>query len=63
MAKIKLTRNDIEKAIPPLEKNEAIKQSERYEEEYHMSKKELDEIIERLKKLMNELEELEKVDK
>ncbi len=59
MAKNKLTRSDIDKAIPPREKDEAIRQSERYEMEYNISKKELDEILEKLEQLMELLKEKE----
>lgn len=57
MAKTKLTKKDIDKAIPPRKKDEAIKQSERYEKEYNLSKKELEEILEKFEELMKLLEE------
>ena len=59
MAKNKLTRSDIDKAIPPREKDKAIRQSERYEMEYNISKKELDGILEKLEQLMELLKEKE----
>ena len=55
--KIKLTRNDIEKVLPPQEREEAIKQSERYEKEYEISKKRLDELLSELEKLMKDIEQ------
>lgn len=59
MAKIKLTKNDFEKVLPPKEKQEAIEQSERYEKEYEKSKKQLDAILEQLERLMKELDKQE----
>lgn len=57
--KIKLTKSDIEKVIPPKDKNEAIEQSERYEKEYEISKKELEDILENLGQLMEEFKKME----
>ncbi len=57
--KNKLTKNDIDKIIPPKEKREAIEQSVRYEQEYEMSKRELEEIMGNLKQLAAQLSEEE----
>ena len=59
MAKIRLTKNDIDKIIPPKGKFAAIEQSERYEKEYEVSRKELDEILKQLEELMNRLNDSE----
>lgn len=59
MEKIKLTKRDIDKVIPPLGKNEAIKQSERYEKEYEESKRQLEELLKELEVLKDELRKLE----
>ena len=59
MEKIKLTKKDIEKVIPPKGKDEAIEQSERYEREYEASKKKLDDILKRLDEILKQLEESE----
>ncbi len=48
---VKLTKNEIEKIIPPKQKDDAIEQTKRYEEEYKISKKELEELLEKLSKL------------
>lgn len=57
---VKLTKNDIDKIIPPKPKNDAIKQTKRYEEEYEISKKEIEEIMERLSKLYEKINDDEK---
>lgn len=57
--KVKLTKSDIEKVIPPKDKSEAIEQSERYEKEYEVSKKELEAILESLEQLLEELKMIE----
>ena len=54
MAKVKLTKNDIERIRPPMDKEDAIEQTEKYVTEYEKSKKELDEILEKLKELYME---------
>ena len=54
MAKVKLTKKDIERVIPPMYKEGAIEQTEKYVSEYEKSKKELEEILEKLKELYNE---------
>lgn len=58
MAKNKLSRKDIEKVFPPKDKNEAIEQSERYEKEYEISKKELDEFLRKLEELSKKFSEI-----
>lgn len=58
--KTKLTKNDIDKVFPPKQRSEAIEQSERYEQEYEVSKKRLDDILEKLDEMLKELEKLEK---
>ena len=50
----KLTKNDIEKILPPLGKDEAIKQTERYEEEYENSKKEFEEFMKKIRETLEE---------
>ncbi len=60
--KTRLTGNDINRIIPPKEKEEAIKQSERYEKEYEQSRIELEKIrknLEELKAALKQLEELQ----
>ena len=57
---ITTAKNNIDKVLPPKEKKDAIEQSERYEKEYEMSRKKLDEILMELERLKKELEELEK---
>lgn len=59
MARNKLTKSDIDKALPPKEKREAIEQSERYVREYELSRKELDEMLSRLEKVMEKLKRTE----
>lgn len=59
--KVKLTKNDIEQVIPPKKKNEAIEQTERYEKEYEISKKELDRILEQMDALFEQLKESDEV--
>lgn len=54
MAKIKLTKKDIERVLPPMEKEQAIKQTEKYVAEYEKSKKELEEMLEKLKSMYNQ---------
>lgn len=54
MAKIKLTKKDIERVIPPMDKEQAIAQTEKYVLEYEKSKKELEEMLEKLKSMYSE---------
>lgn len=54
MAKVKVTKKDIDRIIPPMDKEGAIEQTEKYVTEYEKSKKQLDEIIEKLRELYNE---------
>lgn len=54
MGKTKLTRKDIERAIPPTDRKGAIKQAERYAAEYKRSEKEFDEMMKKLKELYKE---------
>lgn len=54
MRKTKLTRKDIERAIPPMDKESTIEQAERYAAEYKKSEKEFDEMMEKLKELYKE---------
>lgn len=54
---VKLTKNDIDKIIPPKQKGDAIEQTKRYEKEYEISKKEIEEIIEKLARLYGEMKE------
>lgn len=49
----KLTKNDIEKILPSLGKEEAIEQTERYREEYENSKKEFEEFMKKIKDTVN----------
>ncbi len=60
MEKKRLTKREIEKVLPPLERDDAIKQSVRYEREYEESKKQLEDILKKLEILKAELEKLEK---
>lgn len=57
--KSKLTKNDIDKVMPPKHKEGAIEQSERYEKEYEISKKELDDILKKMEKMMDALRDKE----
>lgn len=52
--RVKLTKKDIERVIPPMDKEGAIEQTEKYVSEYEKSKKELEDILEKLKELYNE---------
>ena len=54
MKKTKLTRKDIERTIPPMDKESAIEQAEKYAAEYKRSEKEFDEMMEKLKELYKE---------
>ena len=54
MRKTKLTRKDIERAIPPMDKESAIEQAEKYAAEYKRSEKESDEMMGKLKELYKE---------
>ena len=54
MRKTKLTRKDIERAIPPMDKESAIEQAEKYAAEYKRSEKEFDEMMGKLKELYKE---------
>jgi hypothetical protein len=58
--KIKLTKKDIDRAFPPREKEDAIEQSARYEQEYESSRKELDEMLKKMDELLKKLEAMEK---
>lgn len=57
--KSKLTKSDMDRIIPPKKKAEAIEQSERYEREYELSKKELDDMIKKLDELLEKLKNSE----
>lgn len=57
--KSKLTKSDMDRIIPPKKKDEAIEQSERYEREYELSKKELDDMIKKLDELLEKLKNSE----
>lgn len=50
----KLTKNDIERVLPTLEKDKAIEQTERYMAEYENSKKEFEELMRRMREILNE---------
>ena len=50
----KLTKNDIESVLPPLEKKEAIEQTERFREEYENSKKQFEELLEKMSQMIKE---------
>ena len=54
MTSVKLTKKDIERVLPPMDKERAIEQTEKYVSEYEKSKKELEEILKKLKELYNE---------
>lgn len=56
MQRNKLTKKDIDRVLPPKEKEEAIEQSERYEKEYETSKRKLDEILQQLEEMMKSFE-------
>lgn len=56
----KLTKNDIERVLPILDKQEAIEQTERFVAEYENSKKEFEEIIEKIDQMIDAEAELEK---
>lgn len=60
MEKIKLTKKDIDRIIPPKNKKDAIEESERFEQEYEKNKKDLEEILEALKKLAEEFNKNER---
>lgn len=50
----KLTKNDIESVLPPLEKKEAIEQTERFREEYEKSKKQFEELLEKMSQMLKD---------
>ena len=50
----KLTKNDIESVLPPLEKKEAIEQTERFREEYENSKKQFEELLEKMSQMIKD---------
>ena len=54
MAKIKLTKKDIERVLPTMDKEQAIKKTEKYVAEYEKSKKELEEMLGKLKSMYNQ---------
>lgn len=62
MGKTKLTKKDIDRIIPPKDKKDAIKESERFEQEYEKNKKDLEKILEALNKMAEELNRNEDLD-
>lgn len=58
----RLSKKEIEKILPPLEREKAIEQSMRYENEYKASKKELERIFLELERYKKQLEETQEKD-
>lgn len=54
--KVTITKDDLEKIIPPKDKKEAIAQSEKYSEEFEKSREQVNQILDELQKMFAELE-------
>ena len=48
---IKLTKNDIDKIIPQLEKEAAIEQDKKFKKEFEESQKQFEEIIQKMSEI------------
>ena len=48
---IKLTKNDIDKIIPQLEKEEAIEQDKKFKKEFEESQRQFEELIQKMSEI------------
>mgnify|MGYP001050407646 CR=1 FL=1 len=55
MANSKLSKKDIEKVMPPKDREDAIKQTEKYVTEFENSKREFEELIKKLSRVYDEV--------